>query len=262
MVVTLFLKRSFDPKLFLQSIAVPFLAIGSKIERVTDEVLLRMESRESLIEICKALVNENLTLKSQIRKDQNSRERIENLEKLLQIGGEIAYKKVYARVIKRETSAWFESVIVNKGKAHGIKENALVIAQNHVIGKVAEISNQFSTIALTSSPKFRLAVYFENFSAPMIFTGNGSGLRKNNANELGLKAFGTIKNIPIGIRKKLQIGTKIFAASLAHTDFNVPLGHIMEWHEQADGMFLQAKIDLPEITNNLQEMLIIIPDDL
>jgi rod shape-determining protein MreC len=261
-IVVFFLKKSFNPKSFLQSIAVPFLAIGSKIERGVDEVLLRMESRTTLIEICKELANENSTLKLQLQRDQNLRKRLEDLEKLLQIGQKIPYQKIYGRVIGRKSSAWVESIIINKGSVHGVKTNALAVGRGHIIGKVAEVSEQFSIIALTSSPKFHLAVQFENFSLPLVFMGSGSGLCKNDTNKLELRASGIVKNIPANILKTSPIGMKIFAASLANTDFNIPLGTVIEWQKQADDMFLQAVIDLPEITNNLREILIIIPDDL
>jgi hypothetical protein len=74
-------------------------------------------------------------------------------------------------------------------------------------------------------------------------------------------ASGIIKDIPLSSQKNLRNGAKITAASLANTDFNMPLGFIAEWHRQADGMFLQATITLPKIINNLQKILIIIPDD-
>jgi cell shape-determining protein MreC len=257
-----FLKKSFDPKLFLQSITIPLLAIGSKVRREIDEILFRTESRENLIRICKELASENLTLKSQLQMDRNLRERLEDLEKLLQIGDKISCQKIYARVIKRNSSAWFESVIVNKGSTHGVKTNVLVLARNHIIGKVTEVASQFSTIALTSSPKFRLAVQFENFLAPMIFTGSGSGFCGNTVNKFKFRALGVVKNIPINARNSLQVGTEIFAASLAHTDFNMPLGSVTELHKQTDGMFSQVTIDLSEIINNLQEVLIIVPNDL
>ncbi|MDR2812170.1 MAG: rod shape-determining protein MreC [Puniceicoccales bacterium] len=260
--VVFFLKKSFDPKSFLQSIAVPFLATGSKIRREIDEVLLRTESRENLIKICKELESENLTLKLQLQSDQDLRKRLKNLEELLKIGEKFSHKKIYARVISRKISAWFESAIVNKGSFHGVKVNALVIARDHIVGKVVEVSDQFSVVTLTSSPKFCLAVQFENSSSPTIFMGSGSGLRKNDASEFELRASGIVKNIPISIRKSLQTGAKIFAASLACTDFNVPIGTVTELLEQADGMFLQATINLPEIINNSQEMLIIVPNDL
>ncbi|MDR0418474.1 MAG: rod shape-determining protein MreC [Puniceicoccales bacterium] len=261
-IILFFLKKSFNPKLFLQSIAVPFLVIGSKVRRGIDEILFHTESRENLIKICKELTSENLTLRSQLQMDQNLKERLGNLEKLLRIGEKISCQKIYARVIKRNSSAWFESIIINKGSIHGVKPNVLVLAKGHIIGKVMETASQFSTIALTSSPKFRLAVQFENFLAPMIFTGNDSGFCENNANKVGFRAFGVVKNIPINARNSLQIGTKIFAASLAHTDFNMPLGSVAELREQADGIFLQVAIDLPEITNSLQEVLIIVQNDL
>jgi cell shape-determining protein MreC len=260
--ILFFRKKSFDPKLFLQSIAVPFLAVGSKIERKVDEVLLRMESRENLIKTCKEWASENLTLKLQLQRDQKLRERLENLEKLLQIGGRISYQKIYAQVIKRETSAWFESIVVDKGSKSGVKVNALVIARDYIVGKVMEVSDQFSVVALTSSPKFRLAVQLEKFAVPLIFNGGGSGLCKNDAGKLAFKASGVVKNIPMDVRKTLQIRTKIFPASLANADFNIPLGSIVELQEQADEMFLQATVDLSEITHNLQEILIIISHDL
>jgi rod shape-determining protein MreC len=259
--ILFFLKKSFNPKEFLQSIAIPFLAVSSWGKRKIDTVLLRTEPRENLIKICRELANENLALQLEIQRDQDLRDRLKYLEELVALGERIVHKKVYARVIGREASAWFESIIVNKGYKHGISLNALALAGKYIIGKVIEVSEQFSVIALASSPKFRLAVLSEKFSMPMVFTGNGSDLCKNDGGKIELVASGTIKNIPSSAQKNLQNGSKITAASLTTTDFDLPLGFIGELHSQADGMFLQATIALPEIINNLQEILIIIPDD-
>jgi rod shape-determining protein MreC len=260
--ILFFPKKFFDPKLFLQSIAVPFLAVSSKIGQEVNKILLRTESRESLVEICEELTDENLTLKLQLQKEQDLRERLENLEELLQIGKKVSYKKIYAQVINREFSAWFESIVVNKGSKEGVKVNALVIARDHIVGKVVEVSDQFSVVALTSSPKFRLAIQLEIFAVPLVFNGGGSSLQRNNGGKLVFKASGIVKNIPTGARESLRNGAKIFAASLVNSDFLIPLGNIVELQEQADGMFLQATVDLQEITCNLQEILIIIPHDL
>ncbi|MDR1591254.1 MAG: rod shape-determining protein MreC [Puniceicoccales bacterium] len=261
-IIVFFLKKSFNPKSFLQSIAVPFLAIDSQIERGVDEVLLRMESRENLIKICKALESENLTLKLQLQENRDLNERLKNIKNLLEIGEKNSYKKIYGGVIGRKTSAWFESIIVNKGSMHGVRMHAPVIGRGHIIGKVEEVSEQFSVVTLTSSPKFHLAVQLENFSIPLVFTGTGSDLRKNDANKFEIRASGIVKNIPTNVLQALRTGAKIFAASFAHMDFQVPLGNVIEWQKQADDMFLQVVVDLPEITNNLREILIIIPDDL
>jgi rod shape-determining protein MreC len=256
------LKKSFDPKLFLQSIGVPIFKAISGAQRILDEALLSVESRGNLIKICKDLTNENVTLKLQWQRDQYLRDQIASLEQLMGIGENIFYKKIYARVIKRTTSAWFESIIINKGSDHGIRENALAIASCGIIGKVTEIFKNFSIITLASSPKFRLAVVLENFTIPMIFTGTSNCLRKNSESEWEIKAAGIIRDIPANAQKFMSIGTKIFAASLCETTFNLPIGTIAQVCKQKDEIFLQSIINLPEEINNLQEILIIIPDDL
>jgi rod shape-determining protein MreC len=167
-------------------------------------MLFEMQSKATLIALCKELTRENVNLKSQLERDSDLKNRLTSLEKLTHMGQEFSCKKIFARVIGRHLSPWFESVTLNRGEAQGIKKNAIVLAHFGVVGKVTKVFENFSTVSLTSCPKFRLAVCLDNFSVPMIFSGGGASYVPDATGHYGWKASGTVKNIPMEAEPMLK----------------------------------------------------------
>lgn len=73
----------------------------------------------------------------------------EDLKKLLEIKESlIDYDVVYATVIQRNNSYWFNTITINKGKSDGIEENMAVVDSNGLIGSIDKVSNNTSVIKL------------------------------------------------------------------------------------------------------------------
>ncbi|MDR2807217.1 MAG: rod shape-determining protein MreC [Puniceicoccales bacterium] len=221
------------------------------------------QSQKTLAQLCQALAQENAALKLQLEQNFDLKERYVALENLTQIGQRYTYKKVFAHVIQRNVSAWFESLKLDKGKSHGVKENAIAVAYCGIVGKVTEVFEKFSTVTLTSSPKFRLAVCLENFRMPMIFLGNGYRYKRNSSGKYELKASGSLKNIPIRAQPFLYKGARIICSSLTSTaPEGLTLGHVESVYPSVDGMFLTADVILPQGLFDFYEVMILLPDDL
>jgi rod shape-determining protein MreC len=262
-IAVVFCKKSFDPKNFLQSIALPFEKITSQILWSSKKLLFETQSRETLINLCRELANENISLKMQLQQNFDLKNRLEALENLTQIGQQLAHKKIFARVIRRDVTAWFESITLNKGKLEGVRENAIVVANGDIVGKITAVAENSSTATLSSSPKFRLAVCLENFASPMIFMGNGHAYGRNQSGKCELKTRGILKNIPTHAAVFLTKGTRIICSALAaHTPGGLTVGYVENIHPSIDSMFLSADVALPNTLSDFCETLILIPDDL
>lgn len=79
------------------------------------------------------------------------------LEKLLSFKRNLVYSTVAANVIGRDPSNWNATVLIDKGKEHGLEVGMPVVVAQGVVGKVAEVSENISKVILLSDPSFSIA---------------------------------------------------------------------------------------------------------
>lgn len=98
---------------------------------------------------------ENLKLKSEINRLmlENSRYRemlstYSRLQQLLKYNDTNDEKVLAAQVIGRDPTGWFRSIIIDKGKNSGIKENMPVVNAEGVVGQVVSVSYNYSKVLL------------------------------------------------------------------------------------------------------------------
>ncbi len=102
-------------------------------------------------------INEILNFRSTARENQSLKERLaqtelelrntqeaktENyrLQGLLALKAEPGPEKVFARVIARDASVWFNTIMINRGSSSGVTLNMPVITPGGIVGRVVAVS--------------------------------------------------------------------------------------------------------------------------
>ncbi|WP_350342540.1 rod shape-determining protein MreC [Proteinivorax tanatarense] len=80
-------------------------------------------------------------------KQENSR-----LNDLLELHQSHEYTTTPARVISRSHQAWYSTITIDKGSAHGIDVDMPVVTNAGLVGKVVEVSSNTSKVMLAISP--------------------------------------------------------------------------------------------------------------
>ncbi|UEX91015.1 rod shape-determining protein MreC [Staphylococcus ratti] len=106
------------------------------------------------------------TKKENQLKSDNQRLQTENeqLRKELKISDISKYEPMAVNVIARHPDQWMNTLIIDKGKKAGIKENMAVMTTDGLIGRVAKV-NQFSAqvnLISTKGRTNRLSVHVQN----------------------------------------------------------------------------------------------------
>ena len=82
----------------------------------------------------------------------NLRKEIASLQDLLNVENLYSdYDIVNASVINRNIGDWFNTMTINKGNRHGLKEGMLVINENGMIGRLIKITNFTSEVKLITT---------------------------------------------------------------------------------------------------------------
>jgi rod shape-determining protein MreC len=77
----------------------------------------------------------------------------ERLKGLLQFKQDTAYEKVAARVISRDPTGWFSSVVINRGAASGVEVQMPVATQDGIVGRVVAVSPVTSQVMLITDDR-------------------------------------------------------------------------------------------------------------
>ena len=127
----------------------------------------RIFRAEMINEENKKLRKENQKLLQQIVLLNQLKEENEMLREALNLGMEKDFQLKVADVLSQDVSK--NAILINKGSEQGIKKAMPVITQEKVlIGKVEEVSNDFSRVVLISDPSNSFPVELENGTVGLI----------------------------------------------------------------------------------------------
>ena len=83
------------------------------------------------------------------------------------------YMSVVARVATRDSSSWWQRIVIRKGRNDGIRPGAPVVFGNTVVGRVTAVHLTTSEVDLVTSPGFRCTGYLEGDEQNHIVLVNG-----------------------------------------------------------------------------------------
>ena len=151
-----------SPVTFISSAAGNYLSSISTLRTAQSEndvLKQRVQELEVEIQNSESLTTEN-----------------ERLRGLLQLKETVGYKILSAQIIGRDTSAWFDSSIINRGSLDGVKLNMPVVTNGGLVGRVTAVSPLTAQIALITKDKEGLGAVvgtLETSKANGVVSGNG-----------------------------------------------------------------------------------------
>jgi len=96
-------------------------------------------------QVLKAQLNQMIGVNNQWQETELANSRLRNL---LGFQKTISERVVAAEVIGKDPSAWFKTVIIDKGSADGLTRGLPVVMPQGIAGQVIEVSNHYSKVML------------------------------------------------------------------------------------------------------------------
>ena len=129
---------------------------------------------------CVSAARENAVLKKQLTRvtqveNQNRELSMENtrLKRFVAFSTTASGTYVAARVIARDPSPWFETLMIDKGERHGLKKNAPILVPEGIVGQITKVSPSFSRVLLITDRNSAVDALVQNTRARGIVKGNG-----------------------------------------------------------------------------------------
>ena len=127
--------------------------------------------------------NQRLTTEVARLREENARLRPDaqenaRLRALLGFKQQLRYRSLAARIVGRDPSQWFSTVLVDRGASEGVQRDDPVITSDGVVGHVVEAVGTAARVLLVADPRSAVSVVLERSREVGVAIGQGQTLLK------------------------------------------------------------------------------------
>jgi rod shape-determining protein MreC len=192
--------------------ASPLVKTRNAVTGAVDAAVTPKPTYEELEESHRALLREVLELRTENRILDDLYRQNTELRGALNLAQLPDLELVAAEVIGRDTGTWYNTLVIDKGQAHGLEPNAPVIVETKLVGKISIAGPDTSVVLLVTDEGCKVAARVmstpylgisegQGSQSPSVFTGQGEvqGSRGGLAPRLRLRYLDKFANIQPGM---------------------------------------------------------------
>lgn len=177
---------------------------------------------------------------------------IERLEAILNLPSRREFRYEVARVIRRDLSAWWQNLIIRKGRDFDIPVGAAVVFSGGVVGRIVEVDAFTSRVELITSPNFRMAAQIEGDERPVVYQGvpqSGFG-----------DPVGSVRDAPQDVMASRQVPLQLVSTRLGGSfPPGLSIGKVTWLEPGSSGIFQAGEVELDPRLLSLHEVAVLIP---
>ncbi len=144
-------------------LCTPLVELGDYVPFVQSRRLLARENEE--------LRHDNDLLRQEVRAlGETGRENL-RLRQLLDLKQHTAFRTVRARVIGRDASNWWKSLLIDRGSNDGLADNMAVLNADGLIGKTISVTRGQARVLLLIDPNCKAAALLQDTREPGVVSG-------------------------------------------------------------------------------------------
>lgn len=133
-----------------------------------------------------------------------------------------------ARVVGKDPSFWFQTMVVDRGKNDGVLEGMVARTSQGVVGQVIQVSENYSKILLANAPSSAIDVMIQKNRVRAILKG---------AAEKGYVLHYVLKSADVAV------GDRVVTAGVGGTfQSGIPLGVVSAVRSSLRGMFQEIEV--------------------
>ena len=198
----------------------------------------------------RAVRTENLRLKEEIgalelRARVLEEERRENLrlKNLLELREREPFRFVAARVVGKDATNWFHSLLIDQGTRHGIQRHSAVITPGGLVGQAVDVSRSSARVQLITDPVSSVGVMLQNSRVTGLLVGTQSERLR-------------IKYLPI--RAEVRVGEVVITSGLGGVyPKGIMVGTVVSVDKRSGALFQEATVEPSVDLSRLEEVLVV-----
>ncbi len=230
----------------------PVWLTAAGLKNVSQSLGLMAHSKEELYEAGRDLARLNSAYELKLQEIDSLRKELSRMEKILVLPPAPRFDYKIARVVRRDQSSWWQQMVIQKGRWHGIPEGAAVVYSGGVVGRVSEVHTYTSVIELVTSPNFRMAAQFDNDERPVTYQGA--------VNLPFTNPRGRVMNVPPDVVLTASAPRRLASSRLGGVfPDGLTIGWVNRLTTSPDGLFQSGQPRLNKELLSLREVAVLVP---
>jgi rod shape-determining protein MreC len=236
--------RKFQANVY--QLIAPFLTSGSGIQKQITSVRTGLKSLEELERDNTSLRVENRQLKATNQALRDVEHEVNRLRHALNYRERSIFKLVPAEIVARDSSTWWRTVSINRGKEDKVEGDMPVVTDEGLVGKTTTVGNSISVVLLVSDENCKVAANVEGTREQGIVSGErvtGGLTPLLNLNFLSKQA-------------NLKPGQKVYTSGVGGVfPSGIPIGAVKTFHmRELDG---QAQLNPVVDLSHLEDVFVV-----
>jgi len=213
---------------------------------------LRLHSKDELIVAGRDLARLDASYAFSIQTDAELRAEVGRLEALLHLPPSAGYHFEHARVVQRDFSAWWQQLVIRKGRDYAIPVGAPVVFSGGVVGRISAVHETLATVEMITDPGLRIAAVVEGDTRPFSYQGG--------VNPAFGTAHGVVEFVPLDVAATSQRPQLLVTSGMGGVfPPGVVIGRIVRTERSPDGLFQTGDVQLDPRLAELREVTVLIP---
>ncbi|MFM1851502.1 MAG: hypothetical protein RIS54_1186 [Verrucomicrobiota bacterium] len=230
----------------------PISVTTSYVRDLQEYWSLRTQSKRELIEAGRDLARVNASYELAVQENTALRAELDRMQNLLRLPSLPQHRFEHARVVRRDFSAWWQRLVIRKGRNYGLTVGAPVVFSGGVVGRISEVHAYTAVVELISSPGVRLAAVVEGDDRPMSFQGG--------VNPTFGPARGVIEFVPLDLFASSTSTKRLVTSGLGGVfPAGLTLGRVVKLEPSTDGLFKTGEVELDPRLGELTEVTVLVP---
>jgi rod shape-determining protein MreC len=224
-------------------LASPFIKITAlSVQSITDTWHDYVDLR-NLRDQNKRLQGEAATLKRRLEQLEEQALEADRLQRLLAMRQASPAESLAARVVGKDATNWFKTILLDRGSLEGVRRNQPVLAPDGLVGRVIEVSPVSARVQLLTDPVSAVGGLIQRTRVTGIVSGNlGAGAR--------------VRYLPL--MANVVVGDEVITSGVGGVfPKGIPIGRISAVERRSGALFQEATLQPAVDLSRLEEVLVL-----
>jgi rod shape-determining protein MreC len=221
----------------------PFIKVTAALVQGTRNVWRQYVDLRRLREENTRLQGEVVTLRRRIDQLEEQALETQRLQRLLAMRQSSRTEFVAARVVGKDATNWFKTILLDRGSREGVRRNQPVLAPDGLVGRVVEITPTSAKVQLLTDPVSAVGGLVQRTRVTGIVSGNlGAGTR--------------VRYLPF--LADVVVGDEVVTSGMGGVfPKGIPIGRITAVERRSGALFQEATLQPVVDLGRLEEVMIL-----
>jgi rod shape-determining protein MreC len=166
------------------------------------------------------------------------------LSRLLQMSNRVSTETVVAKVIGKDATNWFRTIVIDRGADQGIQRHMAVVTTEGLVGRVVDVTARASRVQLMTDPESAVGVLIQRSRVIGVAAGS-------------LEGTAQIKYLPL--MADVAVGDRVITSGMGGIfPKGIPVGKIVRSSRPTNGALFQSTEVQPHADfSRLEEVMVL-----